>query len=1181
MPPTQTARLLVKAPPAAVTALGGRAFSLGGESFSVEPLFTNQAAAQGFGLSAEPAWFVADSRTPANDPSALWEMAHQAVSSGAGLAGGSVTYAEPDLLQQFPYELPAAGGLGLAAGDRCASSPQAGGIVPQGPGFAWHLRDDYSALRKARADANFGDGIRIGHLDTGYDPDHHLLPQGLAKELGRDFAETGRGDATDPDRGGLLQNPGHGTGTLCILAGNKLTGINLPPEAQGDDYYGGAPLARIVPVRIANSVILFFNSAFARGLEYLLAPGGDPANCVDVVSISMGGAASGPWADLVNQAYEKGVCIVAAAGNGKPGGFPTRNIVFPARFKRVIAACGAMANRAPYKDLNGLMEGNFGPASKMATAMAAFTPNIGWAKLGCEGTIDLDGAGTSSATPQVAAAAALWLARNRQTQFASGWQRVEAVRAALFQGAQKNFPDREKYFGNGIVDAAASLGIQPNLAALQKQPEDNARFSFLRALTGLGLTAYDPARLAMFDLEMVQLTQRSAELERIVPDPDLDTIPDAQLRQFMEAVAEDKRTSSDLRLYLAQRYGEIFAGKRIAVPATAPPLPLMRVEPPPTPPYRCLRAYAFDPSLALDLDNEALNRALIQLPWERLQPGPAGEYLAVIDGDGVNTLFPPVDLDDPLLLAQDGLPPTQDNPQFHQQMAYAVASKTIQFFVESLGRPVFWSGYGLDPKNPFADAWVQQLKIYPHGLSVANAFYSPEQKALLFGTFSSRNQDPAEQLPRERVFTCLSHDIVAHETTHAILDGLHYRLREPTNPDMLAFHEGFADIVALLQHFAMPEVLEAQVNAQRGDLRVSDVMTGLARQFGMSTGLRGALRSGIGKAEPSAYQTKFEPHDRGSILVAAVFEAFLAIYDRRAQSVIDVATAGTGILPLGKLPRPLVSALSDEAAKAASHLLRMCIRALDYLPPVDVTYSDYLRALITADNDFTLDDRYGYRIAFVDAFRRRGIYPPGMDTLSVSGLRLSAPDLKSALPKMQPILMALRDFADSSRYASGREELFQISKQGRVALHQLIPDVLGRCTQQELADITAIIGVNLADNASFEVHSLRVANRVKKDGATTTQVVLEITQSRRRFLDEGAVQPSQPFMFRGGCTLVIDLDGMRIRYAVAKDSGDEARFQAQRTYMLASGSKGLAYFRNRQFASGVEPFELLHRSAVE
>src|SRR6202035_2969333 len=140
--------------------------------------------------------------------------------------------------------------------------------------------------------------------------------------------------------------------------------------------------------------------------------------------------------------------------------------------------------------------------------------------------------------------------------------------------------------------------------------------------------------------------------------------------------------------------------------------------------------------------------------------------------------------------------------------------------------------------------YVQQLRIYPHALREENAYYSPDKKALLLGDFPARttdsNADPAGTL----VFSCLSYDIVAHETTHALLDGLHRRYREMTddNPDMAAFHEAFADIVALFQHFTIPEALHDQIARTRGDLREQSLLSGLAVQFGDATGQRGALR---------------------------------------------------------------------------------------------------------------------------------------------------------------------------------------------------------------------------------------------------------------------------------------------------------------------------------------------------
>ncbi len=113
---------------------------------------------------------------------------------------------------------------------------------------------------------------------------------------------------------------------------------------------------------------------------------------------------------------------------------------------------------------------------------------------------------------------------------------------------------------------------------------------------------------------------------------------------------------------------------------------------------------------------------------------------------------------------------------------------------------------------------MPRLRIYPHAMREANAFYNPQKKALMFGYFTATDQNPGTHLAGGTVFACLSHDIIAHETTHAILDGIHRRFMENTHPDALAFHEAFADIVALFQHFSFPEVLRHQIAKTRGDL---------------------------------------------------------------------------------------------------------------------------------------------------------------------------------------------------------------------------------------------------------------------------------------------------------------------------------------------------------------------------
>src|SRR4030095_7428755 len=81
----------------------------------------------------------------------------------------------------------------------------------------------------------------------------------------------------------------------------------------------------------------------------------------------------------------------------------------------------------------------------------------------------------------------------------------------------------------------------------------------------------------------------------------------------------------------------------------------------------------------------------------------------------------------------------------------------------------------------------------------ANAFYSRDVEGLVFGYFRGRRN--------RAVYTCLSQDIVVHETTHALIDALRERYLDPSGPDQAAFHEGFADIVALLSVFAQPELM--------------------------------------------------------------------------------------------------------------------------------------------------------------------------------------------------------------------------------------------------------------------------------------------------------------------------------------------------------------------------------------
>jgi subtilisin family serine protease len=380
--------------------------------------------------------------------------------------------------------------------------------------------------------------VRIAHLDTGFDPNHPSRPMNLRVELGRNFVDGESSDATDPGRHSPGASPGHGTATLALLAGNR---VQIPLTGF-DDLIGGAPFAEVVPVRIANSVIHFATSGMAAGIDYATDVG------AAVVTLSMGGIPARAWATAVNRAYESGVAIFAAAGN-RFGPTPPSTIVWPARFGRVTAVCGVTADKTPYykEGLHRHMQGCFGPPAKMQTALAAYTPNAPWALMGCGAMVGFGG-GTSSATPQAAAAAALWLAAHPAPTGTAPWQRVEAVRDALFSSADRSESDGETYYGQGLLRTSAALG-QAFRTDLPPAPADDVSFAWLRLLGGLeAVTPVDGVE-QMYEVEALQVYLLNPQLQVLAggADPLTDDLPAAERRALFRRMRELPRISQALR----------------------------------------------------------------------------------------------------------------------------------------------------------------------------------------------------------------------------------------------------------------------------------------------------------------------------------------------------------------------------------------------------------------------------------------------------------------------------------------------------------------------------------------------------------------------------------------------------------------------------------------------------------
>jgi hypothetical protein len=414
------------------------------------------------------------------------------------------------------------------------------------------------------------------------------------------------------------------------------------------------------------------------------------------------------------------------------------------------------------------------------------------------------------------------------------------------------------------------------------------------------------------------------------------------------------------------------------------------------------------------------------------------------------------------------------------------------------------------------------------------------------------------------VFTCLSHDIIAHEVTHAIVHRLRSYFLEATNDDVLAFHEGFADIVAIFQHFTFPAVLSDAIARTRGNLRSPTTLVKLANQFGHATGKNDALRSALDVPDPRAMETAIEPHERGSILVAAVFEGFFALYQQRIRQIIEVATGGRGVLPEGELMPQLVDLLSRQAAIAAQETLTTCIRAFEYLPAVDVTFGDYLRALVTADYDLVAEANVSGRQALIAAFRTRGIYPEGVISLSESALRWPA---APAIPPMPGAAVAQRLASGAQAFRPrGADAGLGDPDERKVAWNDL----------RNWAKTNAL-ALQLDPDVRIDPLGFHATYRVKSSGELVIEVVAVFGQ---KVNTKG--QPEYGGLRRIGATTVIAGTDGTVRFVIAKPLSRE-RDEKLRTHVAARDlvDPALPWAAERAYARRMrKDFRSLHRGLV-
>jgi hypothetical protein len=176
------------------------------------------------------------------------------------------------------------------------------------------------------------------------------------------------------------------------------------------------------------------------------------------------------------------------------------------------------------------------------------------------------------------------------------------------------------------------------------------------------------------------------------------------------------------------------------------------------------------------------------------------------------------------------------------------------------------------------------LSVFPHAGVTQNAFYTRAGKALKFFFFDSGS-------PPQTIFTCRSLDIVAHETGHAVLDGLKPGwLGSSNTPQTGALHEAFGDLTSIFLALSQFDQVEAIVAQTKANLHATNFLAALAEQFGSALGSANGLRNADNDLKLS--QVGSEVHSLSRVFTGGVYDvlADIFLFERKPAVEDDAST---------------------------------------------------------------------------------------------------------------------------------------------------------------------------------------------------------------------------------------------------------------------------------------------------
>jgi len=263
-----------------------------------------------------------------------------------------------------------------------------------------------------------------------------------------------------------------------------------------------------------------------------------------------------------------------------------------------------------------------------------------------------------------------------------------------------------------------------------------------------------------------------------------------------------------------------------------------------------------------------------------------------------------------------------DTPQFDAVHTFAVVRQTLTMYQRAL------LNAGLDMPLPWQ--WntsmdTRPLMVFPHGLpNVMNAFYSRTQGCLKFGDFVP-SLEKAGAPGQERIYTCRSFDIVAHETAHAVLDGLKPQwLQADAPPQTGGLHEAFGDLTAIFLALSQLDLCEAVIAQTRAQLHNKSFLSDVAEQFGLALGSSVGLRNADNDLTLS--QAGTQVHAISQVFTGAVYDVLADMFAYERNPLLDDCAA--------------------VLHRVAAYLRGVLLRALIAAPDKAATYADIVNGML-------------------------------------------------------------------------------------------------------------------------------------------------------------------------------------------------------------------------------------------